>query len=274
VKGTPVLIALGIVVAAAAIWAGVRRGQAVGSFPANNPPGEHAAVRFFRNPVAVKPFTVHDLDGRSLSSTDWHGKVVLVNFWATWCGPCRAEIPDLVALQQKYRDHLQIIGVSEDEGPIDPVKRFAADRRVNYPVVMLTPELEKIFGGINALPTTFVLDREGRLVQKHVGLLTPAVTELETQVLAGLAPEVRIEQIDRAQPMKLENAAQATSIPGVDLARLSPDRRAEALKRLNEEPCTCGCDLMVARCRIEDPTCGISLPIARRIVAEIDSAHK
>jgi thiol-disulfide isomerase/thioredoxin len=274
VKGTAALLLLVTFLAATGIWAGLRLERRARSLPPEDPPGEQITIRFFRNPTAVKAFTVHDLDGHALASADLRGKVVLVNFWATWCGPCRAEIPDLVALQKKYREHLQIIGVSEDEGPTEPVRRFAAEHGVNYPVVMLTPELEQIFAGVSALPTTFVIDRDGRLVQRHVGLLTSAVTEMETRALAGLSTHAKIEHVDRAQPVKLENAAQATSIPGIDLASLSVDRRATALQRLNEEPCTCGCDLMVAKCRIDDPTCGVSLPIARRIVAQLDTPSK
>src|SRR5207247_2896898 len=101
-----------------------------------------------------------DLDGRQISTSDWRGKVVLVNFWATWCPPCRAEIPDLVALQTKYGDRLQVIGVSEDEGSVDAVRQFAQAQHINYPVVMSTPELRKVFTGVNALATSFVLDRE------------------------------------------------------------------------------------------------------------------
>src|SRR5438105_12850284 len=79
-----------------------------------------------------------DLDGRQISTSDWRGKVVLINFWATWCPPCRAEIPDLIALQEKYRDQLQIIGVSEDEAGPEVVKRFVAEHRMNYPVVFFS----------------------------------------------------------------------------------------------------------------------------------------
>ena len=202
-------------------------------------------------------------------SADWRGKVVIVNFWATWCGPCRAEIPALVALQAKYHDRLFVLGISEDDGPIEMVKQFAAAQHINYPVVLLTPELERLFPGVGAIPTSFVLDRESRVVQKHVGLFPPDLLELETRSLGGLAVNARVEEVDRAQPAKLENAAQATTIPGVDLAKLSPERRAQALQRLNTEACTCGCDFTVAKCRIDDPTCGVSLPVARRIVQEI-----
>jgi cytochrome c biogenesis protein CcmG/thiol:disulfide interchange protein DsbE len=260
---------IAVLVGAAGLW--WLSGRYTRSFDAGpkEPAGERVSLKFFRNPAAVPTITLHDLDGRTISSADWRGKVTIVNFWATWCPPCRAEIPDLVALQNKYGDRLQIIGVSQDEGSVEAVRRFVIDQRMNYPVVMMTPELEKIFTGIRALPTSFIVDREVRVVQRHVGMLNPMLTEQETRALAGLPVNASIEEIDRNQPAKLENAAQATEIPGVDLASLSPERRTAALQKLNTEPCTCGCENTIAKCRIDDPKCGTSLPIAQRIVQEI-----
>jgi thiol-disulfide isomerase/thioredoxin len=262
------VVALG---AAIVLWAASRYTREVNARLTDAPasPGATPTLRFFRNPATVPAFGALDLDGHELSSTAWRGKVVLVNFWATWCGPCRAEIPDLVALQDKYRDQLLIIGVSEDEGPADDVRRFAAEHKINYPIVMTSPEIRQLFPGVNALPTSFVLDRESRLVQKHVGMLTAATTELEARALAGLPVAASIEHVDQAQGLKLDNGAQAMNIPGVDLATLAPAKRIEALQKLNSQPCTCGCDLTVARCRVDDPTCGVSLPIARQIVQQV-----
>jgi thiol-disulfide isomerase/thioredoxin len=231
--------------------------------------GERVTLRFFRNPATAPVFTAVDLDGHTLSPVSLRGKVVLINFWATWCPPCRAEIPDLVALQEKYRDHVQIIGISQDEVPREVVKRFAADHKMNYPVVMSTPEIEKLFPGIGALPTSYVVDRDGRVVQKHVGMLTARTTEYEMRHLAGLPVNASIEQIDQTQGLKLENGAQLMTIPGIDLTKLSPAKRTEALQKLNAAACTCGCDLTVAKCRVDDPSCGISLPLARQIVAQL-----
>jgi len=228
---------------------------------------EPITLHFFRNPSKVPNISMRDLDGGAIDPASQRGKVTLINFWATWCGPCRAEIPDLVALQNKYRDQLQVIGVSEDEVSAEVVRRFAAEQHVNYPIVMLTPEIEKAFPGVHALPTSFVLDREGRLVQKHVGMLTMTTAEAETRSLAGLPINATIEEFDQTQGLKLEGGAQLTSIPGIDLAKFPPDIRAEALQKLNAQPCTCGCDLTVARCRVDDPSCGVSLPLARQIVA-------
>jgi thiol-disulfide isomerase/thioredoxin len=254
--------------AVAMVWA-TKRYESRGGVEASVPAGGKVTLRFFRDPSAVASLAARDLDGRPIASADWRGKVTIVNFWATWCPPCRAEIPALIALQEKYRDRLQIIGVSQDEGSTEAVKRFAAEHKVNYPIVMMTPELEHAFPGVDALPTSFVVDRTLRIVQKHVGMLDPVITELETRALAGLGVNASIEQVDRVQKAHLENNAQATVIPGVDLAVLSPDQRAAALQKLNTDACTCGCDLTLAKCRIDDPSCGVSLPLAREIVKQI-----
>jgi thiol-disulfide isomerase/thioredoxin len=265
-------VVLGAVAAGLVVWLAVSRLSTRETQLAEEvsaPAGERLTLRFFRNPAAVPALAMRDLDGRPLSSADWRGKVVIVNFWATWCPPCRAEIPDLVALQNKYRDRLVIIGVSQDEGSVEVVKQFVAAHQMNYPVVMMTPEIDQAFPGIRALPTSFILDRESRVVQRHVGLLNQVVTEQETRALAGLPVNASIEEIDRGQPARLENAAQATEIPGVDLTRLSPDQRMAALQKLNTDPCTCGCENTLAKCRIDDPKCTTSLPLAQRVVQDI-----
>lgn len=265
------MLAAVVLAAAAVLWAAVRYTRSGDQATAGAPPapaGDRITVRFFKNPATVSPVRMQDLDGRPITSDSFRGKVTIVNFWATWCPPCRAEIPDLVELQKKYGDRLQIIGVSQDEGGIEVVRRFAAEHQMNYPIVMMTPELDKAFPGIAALPTSFIIDREARIVQRHVGMLNALLTETETRALAGLPVNASIEEVERGQPAKLENA-QATQIPGVDLASLSPEKRTEALQKLNTEACTCGCDNTVAKCRIDDPKCGTSLPLAQKIVQEI-----
>ena len=250
----------------------VEHGQpaAVASAAADPPAGaEPVTLRFFRDPKPAPAFVVKDLDGRDVSIASMRGKVVIVNFWATWCGPCRAEIPDLVALQAKYKDTLQVIGISEDEAGVEVVKRFAAEHKINYPVAMMTPEIEKLYPGISALPTSFIVDRDARVVQKHVGMLTARTTEYEARHLAGLPVNVAIEEFDQAQGLKIVNGAQALTIPGVNLAALPIAKRTEALQKLNAQPCTCGCDLTLARCRVDDPNCGVSLPLAQQIVKHI-----
>jgi thiol-disulfide isomerase/thioredoxin len=227
--------------------------------------GDAPVVRLLKSPIEVAPFTVTDLKGRTISSTDLRGKVVIVNFWATWCPPCRAEIPDLIKLQDKYRDQVVVLGISEDEGPVDAVEAFVAEQKMNYPVALTTPALRKIFRGVTALPTTFVIDRDGRIAQKHVGLLNAQMTELETQVLSGAAVNARVERVEDTDRARLENAAQATEIPGVDLKGLTPAKRTEAIKAMNADDCTCGCGLTLAECRINDPDCPVSLPLAQAL---------
>ncbi|MGE3273953.1 MAG: TlpA disulfide reductase family protein [Vicinamibacterales bacterium] len=236
--------------------------------PTDGAPGV-TSVRFFKDPRAVPAFTLKTLDGAVIDSASLAGKVTIVNFWATWCPPCREEIPQFVALQEKYKDHLQIIGISMDEGSIDAVRAFASQHGINYPIVMATPEFETMFEGVYALPTSFVLDSELRIVQKHIGLYDAATFEAETRALAGLETAATIEYVDGGKPVGLANAAQALEIPGVDLASLTPEQRSRALEQLNTDPCTCGCGLTVARCRVDDPACGVSLPAAQKIVAAI-----
>ncbi len=226
-------------------------------------------VKLLKERTSLPPLTGTDLDGRPVSTAALRGKVIIVNFWATWCPPCREEIPDLVALQEKYKDHLQIIGVSQDSGSVDQVRRFAAEHRMNYPNLLSTPEIESQFPGIYALPTSFILDRDGKLAQKHVGLLNAAVTETETRSLAGIAPEITVVYTDDEDKVRLANAAQANKIPGIDLSTLSSERRAEALKALNTEHCTCGCGLTLAQCRLDDPNCSVSLPVAQELVKKM-----
>ncbi len=270
-------LVLGVaLIAVAVVWAAARNiqrpmaaGNSVDAAIPPAPSGDKLTLQFFRNPAPVAALALRTLDGKAVSSADWRGKVTIVNFWATWCGPCRAEIPDLVALQKKYSQYVQVIGISQDEVPPDVVQRFAAERQVNYPIVMSTPEVERAFPGINALPTSYLIDRDGRIVQKHVGMLNALRTEQETRSLAGLPVNAVVEQTDPVTRVALGDAAQATEIPGIDLAAIPANRRTEVLQTLNAGACTCGCDLSVAKCRIDDPTCGVSLPLARKIVADL-----
>jgi thiol-disulfide isomerase/thioredoxin len=261
------------VLAAVLIVLGVRYTRQVSQSLASGPgsSGSKPTIQFVKNAVPIAEMTFQDLDGRTISTKEWKGKVTLVNFWATWCPPCRAEIPDLIKLQDKYRDQLQVIGISYDEGSVDDVRQFVREHKINYPIVMSTPDLEKGFPGVFALPTTFMLDKETRTVQKHIGLISPAIYELEARVLAGIPTEVNVEQVEDKGKVLLANAALATEIPGLDLSKLGPQRKTTALKRLNEEPCTCGCKLTVAQCRINDTECAISPTIAKKIVEEVSA---
>jgi len=139
---------------------------------------------------------------------------------------------------------------------------------MNYPVAMSTPELRKIFKGVVALPTTFILDPDGKVEQRHVGMLNPKTTEAETRVLAGLDSSITVERVENSDKIRLANAAEAKSIPGVDISRFSEEQRKAVVQALLAEECTCGCHLSVAECRLDDRECPVSLPLAEQIVKQ------
>src|SRR5450631_4366004 len=118
-------------------------------------------LRFVRDPDPAPALDLKDLDGKPLKLDAYRGKVILLNFWATWCGPCRAEIPSLIELQKRYKDRLQVIGLAVDEEDDSAVQKFAASESINYPVAMTPPEIRVAYGGIMALPTVFVINPEG-----------------------------------------------------------------------------------------------------------------
>ena len=114
-------------------------------------------------------FSLQDLDGKPLDLASYRGKVVLLDFWATWCTPCREEIPHFVEWQDKYREQgLQVIGISMDEGP-KPVRNFYREFKMNYPVAVGTEKLATAYGGVLGLPITFLIDRDGKIAAKFVG---------------------------------------------------------------------------------------------------------
>jgi peroxiredoxin len=127
--------------------------------------------------------SITDLNGQKLELSSYRGKVVILDFWATWCEPCRTEIPRFVTLQNKYRDQgLQIIGISLDDDP-KPVRGFYQRFRVNYPVAIGNASLAERYGGILGLPVNFVIDREGRIQAKYVGEVDISLIEQEINSL-------------------------------------------------------------------------------------------
>jgi len=116
-------------------------------------------------------FALKDADGKLVHLSDYRGKVVLLDFWATWCGPCKIEIPWFMDMQRKNKDRgFEVLGVSMDDEGWEVVKPFLADLQVNYRVVIGNDTTAQLYGGVDALPTTFLIDRGGRIAAVHVGL--------------------------------------------------------------------------------------------------------
>ncbi|MBI5380535.1 MAG: TlpA family protein disulfide reductase [Opitutae bacterium] len=138
--------------------------------------------------IAPRPapaWTLKDVDGKPVSSEQFKGKVVVIDFWATWCPPCRVEIPGYIALQKKYgKDGLVIIGVSLDRAGPAVVKQFATKNQVNYVMVMGDEKVVEAFGGFDAIPTTFIIDRQGQLRDQKTG--SEETAEYEKRLLAFL----------------------------------------------------------------------------------------
>jgi cytochrome c biogenesis protein CcmG, thiol:disulfide interchange protein DsbE len=230
---------------------------------------EQNVVRLVKNPEAAPAFELKDLDGKPVSLAEAKGKIVLLNFWATWCGPCRAEIPDLVDLQKRYADKLEIIALATDEEDADQVRRFVMKSGINYRVAMTSDEVRRSYGGIAALPTSFVIDSQGRVVQKHVGLNDPAIYELEVKAMLGEPVNAKVEYFEDDGQIFLKNAERATELPGVDFSKLSATQKAVALRRMNAESCDCGCQLTLAQCRMNDTACRVSLALTAKIVSQV-----
>jgi peroxiredoxin len=134
--------------------------------------------------VRAPSFTLKSIEGRTVRLSDYRGKVVLVNFWATWCPPCRAEIPDLVKLQREYgKDGLQIIGVTYLPEQRAHVRKFTRGLRVNYPIVLGTPGTKAGFSPDETLPLTVIIDREGTIRGTIAGILLPEEFDLQIKPL-------------------------------------------------------------------------------------------
>jgi cytochrome c biogenesis protein CcmG, thiol:disulfide interchange protein DsbE len=149
----------------------------------------HRASEALSQHAPAPDFSLPDLNGHSLQLSSYRGKVVLLDFWATWCDPCRDEIPHFVALQNKYgAQGFQMIGVSMDDSP-DPVREYCLRFQMNYPVVMGNAQTGKLYGGILGLPIAFVIDRGGRIYAKHIGATQASVFEHDVSELLAAKPQ-------------------------------------------------------------------------------------
>jgi len=143
------------------------------------------ASRHSRFNPSAKPlapdFSLSDLDDRHLALADYRGKVVLLNFWATWCEPCRKEIPRFMEFQTQYSPRgLQVVGISLDDD-IAPVQKFRQQFKVNYPLGLGNAKLAESYGGVLGLPITFLIDRQGHIMARHIGAVDLGLLEKEIQ---------------------------------------------------------------------------------------------
>jgi len=130
-------------------------------------------------------WSLKDVDGKTVNFADFKGKVVVIDFWATWCPPCREEIPGYIEMTKKHgKDGLVIIGISLDQAGPGIVRSFIAKSGINYPIVMGDDATVAAFGGVEGIPTTFLIDRDGMIRDKKVGMM--AAAEYEKKILAIL----------------------------------------------------------------------------------------
>jgi thiol-disulfide isomerase/thioredoxin len=146
-------------------------------------PAEGAACMANAKP-ANYDFSMKDVDGNQVSLSSYKGKVVLLNFWATWCGPCKAEIPGFVRLQEKYRDQLVIVGYSVDD-TAEKAKAYAAEYKMNYPILLGEgrEDVQDAYGPIWGIPASFIISKDGKVCRKHMGIAPEAVFEKEVVAL-------------------------------------------------------------------------------------------
>ena len=129
-------------------------------------------------PQKAPNFSLKTYDGKVIELAKLKGKTVVVNFWATWCPPCRAEIPDFIKVYESSKAKgLEFVGIALDEDGWAKVKPFTDKNKITYPVVLGTPEVVQAYGGIEGIPTSFIIDKKGNVVDRQVGLMTKDVLE-------------------------------------------------------------------------------------------------
>lgn len=118
-------------------------------------------------------FSLKDKDGKVFSAESMKGKIIVLNFWATWCPPCRAEIPAFKSVYEKYKGKgVEIVGVSLDHKGWDVIRPFLDQHKINYPVVLGGADIAKAYGNVRSIPTTFIIDRKGKVIDSHVGAMS------------------------------------------------------------------------------------------------------
>ncbi|OFV98283.1 MAG: hypothetical protein A3F68_03505 [Acidobacteria bacterium RIFCSPLOWO2_12_FULL_54_10] len=185
------LIGLSLLVFAAVIVQFSKKPSETIVAPGDQP--AEAEVPSIRGTV-VADFEIEDVNGAKIRRADLVGKVLLVNFWATWCAPCLIEIPWFIEFQEKYGPQgLQVIGVSLDDDDIDKVKTYMQEHKMNYIVAMGDEKMTETFSGVIGLPTTFIVDRDGKFYSQHRGLVSKEIIETELKQLLN-APQASLQR--------------------------------------------------------------------------------
>jgi cytochrome c biogenesis protein CcmG, thiol:disulfide interchange protein DsbE len=134
--------------------------------------------------VKAPNFLLKTFDGKTIELSKLKGKAVVVNFWATWCPPCRAEIPDFIKVYDEYKSRgLEIVGIALDEDGWQKVNPFVKKNKINYPIVLGTTEVVQLYGGIEGIPTTFFVDKKGNIAGQQVGMLDKSALEKKIKVI-------------------------------------------------------------------------------------------
>ena len=160
----------------------------------------HAAVKPDKDRKRAPDFALKDVSGKTVKLSELKGDVVLLNFWATWCGPCQIEIPWFIDFQQTYKDrNFAIVGVSLDDDGWTSVKPYIERKKINYRVVVGTEEVSQMYGGVDSLPTTYLIDRGGRIAAVHTGLVSKSVYQDEiVKLLDGKDGGILQEPVKRS----------------------------------------------------------------------------
>ncbi|HUP03168.1 MAG TPA: TlpA disulfide reductase family protein [Bryobacteraceae bacterium] len=199
-----------------AALAGVLLGFLLGSC-SSAPRPARAALKPDKERPAAPDFTLKDANGKAVRLSDFRGQVVLLDFWATWCDPCAEEIPWFMDLQRKEKDHgLTVLGVSMDDDGWNSVKPFVAKIGINYRVLMGNDETAQLYGGVDALPTTFLIDRQGRIAAVHIGVADRRdIDEGVEKLLAAPQQGGRVTRMEK-QPDRAGRIVLAALAPGAN----------------------------------------------------------